>query len=147
MTAGHLGWAIALLALWGVIEELAVKSGLPEIPGVTAAFGFAGGLAVVALSTLLQRTQAIPWLAHCGRNSLVIYLSFFLPMAATRLLLLRTAIVQDVGWVSLIVATVATAAPLVLNAIVRGTLLAFPYTRPAWARLRASCTIPWGGGV
>ena len=55
-------------------------------------------------------------------------------MAATRLRLLKTAIIQDVGWVSLIVAKVAITAPLALNAVVRRTPFAFLYTRPAWER-------------
>jgi len=37
----------------------------------------------------------------------VIYLAFFLPMAATRTLLLRTGIIADVGIMSLVVTLVA----------------------------------------
>lgn len=130
------GSALTLLVLWAIIEEIAVTGGLPQIPGATAVFGLTGGLAVVALSALLQRARAVPWLAYWGRNSLVIYLSFFLPMAATRLLLLRTSFVHDIGWMSFIVATVAITAPLTLNAIVGGTPFALLYSRSAWARLR-----------
>jgi uncharacterized membrane protein YcfT len=42
-------------------------------------------------------------LRFCGEHSIVIYLAFFLPMAATRTLLLRTGIIPDIGTMSLIV--------------------------------------------
>ncbi len=42
-------------------------------------------------------------LRFCGEHSIVIYLGFFLPMAATRTLLLRTGIIPDIGTMSLIV--------------------------------------------
>jgi uncharacterized membrane protein YcfT len=39
----------------------------------------------------------------CGAHSIVIYLAFFLPMAATRTLLLKTGLIADIGTISLIV--------------------------------------------
>jgi uncharacterized membrane protein YcfT len=45
-------------------------------------------------------------LRFCGEHSIVIYLAFFLPMAATRTLLLHTHIISDIGTVSLIVTIV-----------------------------------------
>ena len=132
------GRTIAGLVLWALLEELSVVAGLPEVPGLTLIFGFAGAAAVVTLSALLARTNWLPWLAYCGQHSLVIYLSFFVPMAATRLLLVRTGWVTDVGWMSLIVTVVAIVAPIMLDAITRDTPLAFLYRRPAWARLDAS---------
>ena len=65
------------LTLWAVIEELAVARGLPENPGVTLLFGLAGAFAVIAAAAILDRQRRMRWLAYCGRNSLVIYLSFF----------------------------------------------------------------------
>jgi uncharacterized membrane protein YcfT len=123
-------------AAWAIVERLAVRSGLPEIPGLTILLGLAGALAVVTISTLLAKRDVVPWLAYCGRNSLVIYLAFFAPMAATWLLLALTGWVEDVGLMSLIVAAVAIVVPLILNAIVRRTPLGFLFERPQWARLR-----------
>ncbi len=85
----HPRTAILGLALWAVFEEISVQAGLPQIPGVTLIYGFAGATAVVALAALLARTDRIPWLAYCGRHSLVVYLSFFIPMAASRVFLLK----------------------------------------------------------
>jgi uncharacterized membrane protein YcfT len=126
--------AVAGLVTWAVIEEHAVKLGVTEMPGLTLAFGLAGGLAVIAASVLLDRAQVMSWLAHCGRNPLAIYLSFFVPMAATRMLILKTGLVSNVGAMSLIVASAAIALPLAVSALARGTILEFLYVRPSWAR-------------
>ncbi|SEE17243.1 Uncharacterized membrane protein YcfT [Rhizobiales bacterium GAS191] len=129
------GAALAGLLLWALLEELSVRSGLPEIPGLTLIFGFAGAFAVVTISALLARSDAAPWLAYCGRHSLVIYLSFFAPMAATRLLLAKTGLAENVGLMSVIVTLVAITAPIILDAAIRNTWFDFLYRRPSWARL------------
>jgi len=123
------------LAAWGVAEWYAVAHGLPELPGLTLLFGVLGGLAVVALASLMASARTAPWLAYCGRNSLPIYLSFALPMAATRIALLRTGVVSDPGWMAAIVTTVAILAALALAALVRHTPASFLFARPSWARL------------
>ena len=53
------------------------------------------------------------FLRYCGEHSIVIYLAFFLPMAVTRTLLLKTGVISDIGTVSLIV-TIAGIAGAVL---------------------------------
>ena len=106
-----------------------------EIPGLTIIFGLAGALAVVAVSARMAHLRIASWLAYCGRHSLVIYLGFVSPMAATRLVLMKSGIVANVGWISRIVVSMATAAPLVFKAATRSTPLAFLFRRPAWARL------------
>jgi uncharacterized membrane protein YcfT len=54
------------------------------------------------------------FLRFCGEHSIVIYLAFFLPMASTRTLLLKTGIVNDIGLVSLIVTVVGVAGSLLI---------------------------------
>jgi uncharacterized membrane protein YcfT len=71
------------------------------------------------------------YLRYAGRISIVLYVSFVLPMAATRLLLLKSGLVSDIGVVSLIVTIVAVAVPLALHWAVRGTWARFLYERPA----------------
>ena len=46
--AARWGVALASLLLWGVLEALSVGAGLPEVPGLTLVFGFAGAGAVIA---------------------------------------------------------------------------------------------------
>jgi uncharacterized membrane protein YcfT len=125
------------LATWAIAEELAVSSGLPQIPGATLAFGLAGALAVIACAVLLDALGAMRWLAYCGRNSLTIYLSFFLPMAATRVALIKLGWIGDVGALSLAVTAAAVIGPLAVERATRGTPFAFLYARPAWARLES----------
>jgi uncharacterized membrane protein YcfT len=84
---------------------------------------------------LLSRSDLMAPVRYCGRNSIVIYLAFFLPMAATRAALLRFGVVDDTGTVSLIVTATAVIAPLIFLWIVRGTPARFLFERPAWAHL------------
>jgi uncharacterized membrane protein YcfT len=91
---------------------------------------------VVAFSALLSTSDAMAPLRYCGKNSIVIYLAFFLPMALTRTLLLRSGFITDLGTISLIVTAAGVIGPLVLFWVVRGTFARFLFERPAWARLR-----------
>ena len=129
------GRALCGLLAWAIFEELSVGAGLSEIPGLTLLYGFAGALAVVTVSALLGKWNLLPWLAYCGRHLLVIYLAFFAPMAATRLVLVKTGPVTNVGLASLIVTFVAIIAPLAFDVAVRRTPFAFLFERPRWARL------------
>ena len=45
------------------------------------------------IGTLLARMRWLNFLRYCGEHSIVIYLAFFLPMAATRTLLLRSGLI------------------------------------------------------
>ncbi|TXM92993.1 acyltransferase, partial [Methylobacterium sp. WL122] len=69
-------------------------------------------------------------LRACGRRSIVIYLAFFLPMAATRTLLVKAGLIADVGLASLTVMAVAVIVPLALERAVRGTALRVLFVRP-----------------
>jgi|FEC22Drversion2_1045045.scaffolds.fasta_scaffold00073_64 uncharacterized membrane protein YcfT len=127
--------AAAALLVWAVINGIAVWAGVAGLPGVALALGAAGAAAVVAASVLLVPTIAAVPLRYCGAHSIVIYLAFVLPMAATRIALVATGLVPDVGTMSLIVTVVAVTGPLMLERIVRGTRLDLLFVRPAWARL------------
>ena len=80
----HPGWALAGLALWALVNGGLVELGVSEWPLVSLALGLAGALAIVTMGTLLARMQWLNFLRYCGEHSIVIYLAFFLPMAATR---------------------------------------------------------------
>jgi uncharacterized membrane protein YcfT len=75
-------------------------------------------------------------LRTCGRNSLVIYLAFFLPMAATRIMLLKTGLISDLGTISVIVTFAGVIGALAWYWAARGTPFRFLFERPAWARLK-----------
>ncbi|WGD53261.1 acyltransferase family protein [Bradyrhizobium sp. CB1650] len=95
--------ALAALAAWALLNAGAVGLGASEWKIVSLMLGFAGPCAIITIGTLLARAHWLNVLRFCGEHSIVIYLAFFLPMAATRTLLLRTGVIPDIGTVSLIV--------------------------------------------
>src|SRR5205814_9633389 len=95
--------ALAGLALWAIVNGGLVASGLSEWPMISLMLGLAGACAIITLGTLLARAHWLNFLRFCGEHSIVIYLAFFLPMAATRTLLLHAGSIHDIGAISLIV--------------------------------------------
>jgi uncharacterized membrane protein YcfT len=95
--------ALAGLALWALLDAAIVYSGTSEWPVISLALGYSGACAIIVIGTLLARMQWLNFLRFCGQHSIVIYLAFFLPMATTRTLLLKLAVIHDVGTISLIV--------------------------------------------
>jgi uncharacterized membrane protein YcfT len=95
--------------------------------------GAAGALAIVSGAALLTKAggPVTALLRACGERSIVIYLAFFLPMAALRTLLVTSGIIEDVGLVSLLVTVTAVAVPLGIERLVRHTPARFLFRRPA----------------
>jgi hypothetical protein len=87
-------------------------------------------MAIVATAALLTQTAAAAPFRYCGRHSIAIYLAFFLPMAATRTILIKTDLIADVGVISALVTAAAVVAPLILERLVRNTRLDFLFNRP-----------------
>ncbi len=106
--------ALAGLAAWALINGGLVKLGYSELPIVSLALGLAGACAIITVGTLLARMQWLNVLRYCGEHSIVIYLAFFLPMASTRTLLLKTGFIPDIGMVSLITTVVGVAGALLI---------------------------------
>jgi len=110
----HPALALAGLAAWALVNGSLVASGVSELPIISLALGLAGACAIVTMGTLLARMQWLNFLRFCGEHSIVIYLAFFLPMATTRTLLLKTGIIHDIGLISLIVTVAGVAGALVI---------------------------------
>jgi uncharacterized membrane protein YcfT len=125
------GAALAGLALWALLNGGLVVSGFSEWPVISLALGLAGACAIVVTGTLLARAHRLEFLRYCGEHSIVIYLAFFLPMAATRTLLLKFAPIHDIGTISLIVTVAGVAGSLAIWWTVRGTRANFLFERPA----------------
>ena len=123
--------ALAALLAWALVNGVLVFAGYGDLPFVSLALGFAGAAAIVALAALLANVNWFSLLRCAGENSIVVYLAFFLPMAATRAVLLKTGVIPDLGTVALLVTAMGVIAPLVFLAIVRGTKLDFLFVRPA----------------
>jgi uncharacterized membrane protein YcfT len=123
--------AVAGLVTWGVLNGALVFNGYATWPFVSLMLGMLGAAAVVTLSVLMARSGLFKLLRYCGRNSIVIYLAFFLPMAASRTLLLKAGLIADVGTISVLVTAAGVVGALALYWAVRWTPLRFLFERPA----------------
>jgi uncharacterized membrane protein YcfT len=123
--------ALAGLLLWALVNGSLVASGFSERPLVSLMLGLSGACAIVVLGTLLARRHWLDFLRFCGEHSIVIYLAFFLPMAATRTLLLRASPIHDIGTISLLVTIAGVVGALLVwrAALVVGAT--FLFVRPA----------------
>ncbi|MCD7059962.1 acyltransferase family protein [Pelagibacterium xiamenense] len=147
--AGLVFWAIANAALvfapGHVFAPGFVTIGVADVPGATFALAVAGALAVCTTAVLLAKTPRFAWLRWVGANSIVIYLSFVIPMGVFRTILLRVMPNIDAGIASLAVLFVAVASPLVLYWIIGRTGFGkFLFERPAWAHIPGAPGSRWG---
>jgi uncharacterized membrane protein YcfT len=113
-----------------------VQRGLADLPFLSLALGIAGAAAVVAFSSVLSRIKVFMPLRYCGQVSLIIYLAFFLPMAASRAALLKLDLGLDIGTISMIVTAEGVTGAIVWYWILRKTPVWFLFKRPEWAHLR-----------
>ena len=126
---------LASLFIWGVANAWFVNHNLAEAPMISLALGLVGAGAVVMTAVVLERFPVALALRYCGQNSLVIYLAFFVFMAATRLALLHIWPDGDGGIIALAVTSIAVGGPLVLYHFVKTTALTFLFARPKWLSL------------
>src|SRR4051794_10629202 len=129
--------ALAAYALtaWALLNGFYVFSGLADKPFVSLTLGLVGAAAVVAVSALIAKSGMFSALRYLGRNSIVVYLAFFLGMAASRSVLLKTGLIPDLGVIALLVTACGIAVAVALFWAVRRTPLKLLFERPAWARL------------
>ncbi len=152
------GKALLMLAAWFGInllatfapapQQLVVLPGFPadtshfsDLPFVSLALGAAGAAAIVMVSALVSRLQSAWALQYLGRNSIVVYLAFFLPMAVSRSILLKFFPNVDIGTAAFLVTAAGVIGPVILFEIVRRTGYGrFLFERPQWARLERSAS-------
>ncbi|MCU0789772.1 MAG: acyltransferase family protein [Nitratireductor sp.] len=150
----NVGKALALLCAWFAVNGFATFTAVDmplwaqaipgphfasDLPVVSLLLGAAGGIAVVVLTSLLSLVPAMRFLGYLGRNSIVVYLAFFLPMAVSRGVLLKFAPMLDIGTVSLLVTVAGVCGPVVLYWIIQRTGIGrFLFERPAWARIETA---------
>lgn len=149
----HPGLALVGLATWALLNAVLVFSPtgnatfptLAHLPGLGFALSGAGALAIVAVGALMSRAggPVTAALRACGQRSIVIYLAFFVPMAATRTFLAKSGLISDIGWASLVVTVMAILVPLAFERAIRHTRSSFLFQRPpafhiAGARPRAA---------
>jgi uncharacterized membrane protein YcfT len=122
--------AVASLLLWGSLNGLLVAGGYAEWPLISLTLGLLGAGAIVTLAALMAQARRFDALRYCGEHSLVIYLAFFLFMAGSRVVLLKTGLIPSIGLMSVIVTCAGVAGPLMLFWMVRHTPLRFLFARP-----------------
>ena len=89
----------------------------------------------MSVSALLAKVDFFAPLRWAGENTIVVYLAFFLPMAASRAVLLKTGYL-DIGTVSLLVTAAGVVTPLMFYWLVKRTKLRFLFARPEMFRLQ-----------
>ncbi len=129
----------ASLLLFAVIDAGLVFNDMATLPGISLALGLAGSLAVAAAGVWLHRAATtLPgagWLdafRYLGQHTLTIYVSYFLFMASLRTVLVKLAPGLGPDVISVIVLVAAITGPLVLQALLKGTVLRYLFERPAW---------------
>jgi uncharacterized membrane protein YcfT len=126
---------MAVLLAWGLVNGFMVFAGYAQWPFVSLALGLIGAAAVIRFSALLSLMRLCDPLRYCGEHSIVIYLGFFLPMAATRTVLLKTHPIADIGSVSVIVTAAGVIGSLCMYWALRNGWIGFLYERPQFLRL------------
>jgi uncharacterized membrane protein YcfT len=127
--------ALNLVMVWALLNQLLVAQGWAELPVVSLMLGFVGSAALIAVSALIARGDWFAALRFVGQNSIVIYLAFFLPMAASRMALLKSGYISDVGTISLLVTVEAVVGALVIYWLAQKIGMRFLFERPEMFRL------------
>ncbi|MGB5901795.1 MAG: acyltransferase family protein [Xanthobacteraceae bacterium] len=124
------GLAVAGLALWALVNGALTHYGHADLPVVSLALGMAGACAIITIGTLLARQHWLDFIRYFGEHSIVIYLAFFLPMATSRTLLMKTGVIHDIGTISAVVTFIGVTGAVAIWWICRGTRLNFLFERP-----------------
>jgi uncharacterized membrane protein YcfT len=124
------GLALAGLALWALVNGALTHFGHADLPVVSLALGIAGACAIITIGTLLARRHWLDFVRYFGEHSIVIYLAFFLPMATSRTLLMKTGVIQDIGTLSAVVTFIGVTGAVAIWWVCRGTRLSFLFERP-----------------
>jgi uncharacterized membrane protein YcfT len=135
--AAHRPWAWGMFILWIFGNTYAVWHGWAALPVVDMLVGFTGIAAVIGLSSLVSDHPWMQWVRYLGKNSIVVYLGFYLPLQWW------LVAYPHFGW-TLAPDVLATATVVVgvvfaiaLERISRGNFLSFLFKRPRWAHLVA----------
>lgn len=126
---------IGVLAGWAVCNFWLVQQGMHDLPVYGLMMGVSGAFVVVEAAALLSRVNAMGFLRYCGQNSIVIYLTFFIPMTLLERTLATTGWIPDVGWASFAILSLSVALPLLFHFAIKKTPLNALYVRPQMFRL------------
>lgn len=138
---------VSALVIWGFAHTEAYRLDLVSGPGLGLAAGFIGVGAVISAGILLSRFRFGHGFRYLGENSIVVYLSFFLFMAASRTIVLKLAPQLGADVISLAVTAAGILGPVILFGITRNTALRFLFRRPRWAHVPTAPKLETAGKV
>lgn len=130
-----LAWA---LVIWAGVHTAFVAMGIAGLPIVSLILGFAGCFALAGLGVVLSKLPAAHFIGDTGRQSMAVYLGFFIPLQALVTLVQASGIFADSGAASLAVAAAALMIALGMHRLAIETPLRALYVRPRIFRLKPS---------
>ncbi len=129
--------ALAGFGVWVLLNLWVTGQGWNKVQGVDLPWSMVCILAVIALSRLLSdsKTPVVQALRYLGRNSIVVYLGFYLPLLLAFELLGAGVKTWQADVLGLLLVVVGVGSALLLHEATRRNALRFLFERPAWARL------------
>jgi uncharacterized membrane protein YcfT len=144
----HARLAVPGLVAWAALEAALVFSpgfgvypdhvdlGLAGLPGLRLALAVIGSVALCVTGGLLSKLSSMDWLRWLGEHSLVVYVTFVLPMTYFRAALVKLDLVANVTFAELAVMLVAIGFSVLAYLLTQRTGLGkWLYARPAWAHI------------
>lgn len=132
----HRTLVLALTPVWALFNAAVIKLGwADEHRLVLIALGFLGISVVVMLCGIFAHHPWTRGLRYLGENSIIVYLTFYLPMIVLVPALKASPIGAYHGTVATITLAGSIAFSLLCGYVARRAGLSFLYERPAWAKI------------
>lgn len=134
-------WAhtnVAKAAIIGTIVLAAIGAitltPLIDMRGIEFLAGITGCIGCVMLVSAATAKGLTGWLTYIGSRSLYVFVAFFLPMAAVRIVMIKAGVTNG-DLVTFVAVASGVILPLIAARLLQGTHLGFLFTRPAFLRL------------
>lgn len=132
------------LILWAGVNWFAVHAGVSEAPILSLSLGLAGAMATVVAGSLLSKASLCLWIRYLGRQSLVVYLGFYLPLMCIVPIVQKIRNTEtigayiDSGSAALTMGVLSVVCALAVYHLTKRGPLSFLFARPKWAMLPAA---------
>ncbi|MGV8997956.1 MAG: acyltransferase family protein [Parvibaculaceae bacterium] len=137
----HMRSALAFSAATFTAIALLVWNGMTGNHLIEISASYAGAAATIMVISVLSARGLTKPLAYAGSRSLAIYLAFFIPMAFTRVVLIKLGF-ENADLVTALVYVTTVASSLIAYAVALKTPLRFLYARPASLHLNKEASLP-----
>ncbi len=128
--------AIAAFAIFSFGNILFLSAHFPYNHPLALLNSYAGALATIALCAVFARYNIGTFLSFIGKHSLYIYISFFVPNAFLRTVMIKLEVAPPIDQFILLVLVVCIITPIIAFHLLKKTPLAFFYSRPKAFQLR-----------